>query len=181
MSGMSSATNQWVTKTCVYCGREFECLHNTKGRGCSGSCRAMFRRTAGWTANHDALVVAIHHDDFSYREMAYMMDLSRRRIRTIISRLIVQKKSNCWGGMHWSSPEEGVLRDLFPLMSSREVAQLLGRSQKSVDHHARKLHLSKSLTYLIEINSVYLALPQEVRELITLTRRLDRKLSEKHL
>jgi len=48
----------------------------------------------------------------------------------------------------WSKEELGLLKKLFPNRKTREVADELGRSYKSVEMKATKMGLKKSKKYL---------------------------------
>ncbi|MFB0554214.1 MAG: hypothetical protein ACETWQ_12980 [Phycisphaerae bacterium] len=59
---------------------------------------------------------------------------------------MVKRKKSVRGP--WSKEEIGLLKKLFPNRKTREVADELGRSRKSVEMKATKMGLKKSKKYL---------------------------------
>lgn len=168
---------------CQYCGEAFLAPVRSDRPlqvACSVACTARVRLAPpGWTVNHEALLAAIYYD-FSYQQISELLGTSESQVEEVVRRTIRIKKTSGWGGFPWSESEVQMLRDFFPFAGATELQALFGRSIESIRAKANGLRIPKSAEYLAEIHMLHLALPPDVRELISLTRQIKRKLNEKH-
>lgn len=84
-------------------------------------------------------------------------------------------------GPDWDIADVDRLRQIYPETRMDELVREFGRSAKSIENKARKLGLSKSPEYMDMLRKERLNnLPEELREVISLTAKLRRKINEKY-
>lgn len=169
---------------CGYCGKAFyrdaAPGHNRPIRFCCLPCFQSARNSPGytWTANHTALLLAVA-ESATDAETAELLGRTKRAVVTVRRRFGLRKPPTI-PVRRFTAGEDALMADLYPHVSSSDLALLLDRTQRSIDSRARKLGLTKTVERLIAAGHTHRLLPPEVRELIALNSRIKRKLREKH-
>lgn len=125
-----------------------------------------------WTAEEVALVNKLI-PSMTYREIGAHVGRSPKAIEVMAGRRTSRPNKR---SADWTEEEDAMLRRLFPDHTTNQAAERLGRSAKSVERRAARLGLQKSPAYLVGIGRDYQLLAPELREVITLTKKIRKEL-----
>ncbi|MDO9357904.1 MAG: hypothetical protein Q7T70_02785 [Polaromonas sp.] len=118
----------------------------------------------------------------SKREVAAILGRSEKSVDRKLSELGAKRSVAYYPksgqDVRWSEPETRSLLSLIESKSNREVAAILGRSKKSVDHKLSQLGAKRSAAYHMKSGQPFRLYPPELREAMALQKAITRKLND---
>lgn len=175
-----------VTRTCRLCGQQFQArkrnVENGRGLYCSKSCAAK-TNCPGWaraTNLYTAEDLETLHRMAPTHTAREISDALRRSIRSIrFKRAELGLPNPSPPIQSWSEDVKQLLRDLAPLLSDAELAELLGkRSPSNIHRHLKRLGVTRPAEFYVTRNQTRQLYSTELRELIVLHKELKRTISD---